>query len=140
LHPQRAQLFSFQALPHSASKNTRGGGIPNIGTFKRSTFKPSNDPLVPLRPNAFGATIGKGTRFLYDTGKQLRSPRCLRIRGRTSGTDHRRFRSNPGSVGVASRAWVCRSNAKGVLERVSGFVLTNPELKLDRSRVARARI
>src|SRR2546427_4192951 len=36
-------------------------------------------PSVPLQPNAFGATIRKGTRFLRDPGKQLRSSRCLRI-------------------------------------------------------------
>jgi hypothetical protein len=71
-------------------------------------------PSVPLRRKAFDATICKGTGFLHHPGKQLRSPRCLRLRERTSGTVHRRSRSQvvPGS---------------GVLTRVSGFVLTNPE-------------
>jgi hypothetical protein len=59
----------------------------------RSTFKPSNDPLVPLQPNAFGATIPKGTRILHHPGKQLRSPRCLRIRERISETARCRSRS-----------------------------------------------
>src|SRR5260370_15467186 len=45
---------------------------------QRSTFKPSNVPSVPLQPSAFGATIHKGTRFLRDPRKELRSPRCLR--------------------------------------------------------------
>src|SRR5260370_14365591 len=56
---------------------------------------------VPLQPEAFGATIGKGTRFLLDPRKQLRSPRCLRLLG-----GHREpFDGVPGypdSVGVAS--------------------------------------
>ncbi len=70
---------------------------------------------APLQRTAFGATICKGTGFLHHPGKQLRSPRCLRLRERTSGTVHRRSRSQvvPGS---------------SVLIRVSGFVLTNPEL------------
>ena len=78
----------------------------NLQTFKRSP--------VPLRPNAFGATIPKGTRFLYDPGKQLRSPRCLRIRERTSGT---------------ARVWSPLQVVPGssVLRRVSGFALINPE-------------
>ncbi len=41
---------------------------------------------VPLQPNAFGATIRKGTGILHDQGKQLRSPRCLRLGERTLGT------------------------------------------------------
>ena len=36
-------------------------------------------PSVPLQPNVLGATIGIGTRNLQDPGKQLRSPRCLRL-------------------------------------------------------------
>src|SRR6266436_6316089 len=65
---------------------TKKHGVGILPTFQRSTFKPSNVPPVPLQPNSFGATIPKGTRFLYDPGKQLHSPRCLRIRERTSGT------------------------------------------------------
>ncbi len=52
-----------------------GGVLP---TFKRSTFKPSNDHLVPLQPNALGATMSEGAGILRAPGKQLRSPRCLR--------------------------------------------------------------
>ena len=36
-------------------------------------------PSVPLRRKHFGATIRKGARFLCHPGKQLRSPRCLRL-------------------------------------------------------------
>jgi hypothetical protein len=94
-----------------------GGVLP---TFKRSTFKPSNDPLVPLQPKAFGATIPKGTRILHHPGKQLRSPRCLRIRERTSGTVHQRSRSQvvPGSTvltldrsKVARATFPCRTDS-----------------------------
>jgi len=62
-------------------------------------------PSVPLRRRHFGATIRKGTRFLYDPGKQVRSSRCLRIRERTSGT------VQP-TLPIASRAWVQRSNVE----------------------------
>src|SRR6267143_2001887 len=41
------------------------GVLPGVlPTSKRSTFKPSNDPLVPLQPKALGATIGIGTHSL----------------------------------------------------------------------------
>jgi hypothetical protein len=66
------------------SYSSRNGGYG--GCSHRSTFKPSNDTLVPLRHAHFGATIRKGTEFLCDPGKQLRSPRCLRILERTTGT------------------------------------------------------
>ncbi len=57
--------------PEVRSRSTRLGGakIPDPGVF----------PPVPLQPTAFGATIRKGARFLHYPGKQLRSPRCLRI-------------------------------------------------------------
>ncbi len=71
-------------------------------------------PPVPLQPKAFGVTICKGARFLHGPGKQLRSPRCLRLRERTSGT-----------VRVWSPLQVVPGSS--VLRRVSGFVLTNPE-------------
>ncbi len=65
-------------------------------------------PSVPLQPNALGATIGIGTRNLRDPGKQLLSPRCLRLqRGHREQSDD--VPGHPGSVGVASRAWVQRS-------------------------------
>jgi hypothetical protein len=34
---------------------------------------------VPLHPTSLGATMANSARFLYHPGKQLRSPRCLRI-------------------------------------------------------------
>ena len=112
--------FRFKRFRTLYQKN----GVGILPTFQRSTFKPSNVPPVPLQPNSFGATIPKGTRFLYDPGKQLHSPRCLRIRERTSGT---------------ARSWSPLQVVPGssVLRRVSGFVLQTLS-KLDRSRVARA--
>ncbi len=84
-------------LLESALTKNRGVGV--LRTFQRSTFQRSNDPSVPLQPNAFGATIARGAKFLHDPGKQVRSPRCLTVRERTSGTVHRRSRSQvvPGS-------------------------------------------
>jgi len=76
-----------QEAPHFLYVPTFGRS--DWGTCRRSGVPPP----VPLQPNAFGATIPKGTRFLHHPGKQLRSPRCLRLRERTSGTVHRRSRS-----------------------------------------------
>src|SRR5882762_3786382 len=42
--------------------------IPN-GVAGRSTFKPSNDPPVPLQRKALGATIGKGARNSSRSGE-----------------------------------------------------------------------
>jgi hypothetical protein len=114
LHRAKSQPLYFQAFPHSLPKNTRGGGTSSFSIEAPSQLWDGTFPSVPLRRKAFGATICKGTGFLHHPGKQLRSPRCLRLRERTSGTVYRRSRSQvvPGS---------------GVLTRVSGFVLTNPE-------------
>src|SRR6267378_2601270 len=100
-------------------------------------------PSAPLRRAAFGATIRKGTRNLYDPGKQLRSPRCLTILSGHRGP----FDDVPGYTPTQSGSQVVPGSS--VLTRVSGFVLTNPEQcgfqglylqtlsNLDRSRVAR---
>ncbi len=65
-------------------------------------------PSVPLQPDPLGATIGIGTSNLCNPGKQLLSPRCLRLeRGHREQSDD--VPGHPGSVGVASRAWVRRS-------------------------------
>ena len=95
-------------LPSSVSRksfvchsyeNTRGVGV--FFPLWNST-KPHSDvrtcrsldvPQGPLQPTAFGATIRKGTRFLYVMGKQLSLARCLRIRERISGTVPHRSRS-----------------------------------------------
>src|ERR1700730_9760446 len=70
------------------------GCTPNVQTFNLQTFKRSSrHPLVPLQPNALGATIGNDTRILHDPGKQLCSPRCLRLRERISRTVQDRSRS-----------------------------------------------
>src|SRR5712691_7185746 len=76
-------------------------------------------PSVPLQPTALGATIGKGARILHHPGKQLRSPRCLRIE-----SGHRElFDDVPGHTPTRSGSQVVPGSS----------VLT-----LDRSRVARA--
>src|SRR5438132_7487508 len=67
------------------------------------------NPLVPLQGKAFGATIRKGTGFLHDPRKQLRSPRCLRL---VSG--HRELSTNvPGRKS-------CLGPAFYTLERYNG--------------------
>jgi len=109
-------------LDATLTKN-RGGVVHPLGRFDArmleisdvATFRRLDVPPVPLRPNAFGATIRKGTRFLHHPGKQLRSPWCLRVRERTSGTVHRRSRSKtptrsgsqvvPGSFVLMHRAF-----------------------------------
>jgi hypothetical protein len=65
--------------------------LSDVGTFRRADVQ--TNPFVPLRCTYFGATIRKGTRFLCDPGKQLRSSRCLRLRERISGTVPHRSRS-----------------------------------------------
>ena len=115
LSPLFAALMRLLHLGRFYGTKT-GGCVPKIRileegvlpTFKHSTFKPSNDPLVPLQPSAFGATIPKGARILHDPGKHLRSPRCLTIRERTSGAVHRRSRSQvvPGSSVLTLRAFL----------------------------------
>jgi len=62
---------------------------------------PVATPSVPLQRKAFGATIRKGTGFLHDPRKQLRSPRCLRLRADIGDSSI--------LVPFASRAWVQRS-------------------------------
>jgi len=155
LHSQKTQPPCFQSIPHSASKNTRGGGTPvsRARPFRGDYHPPNQSPVtnhqsplwpsVPLQPNALGATIGNSARKLHDPGKQLRSPRCLRI---LSG--HREpFDDVPGYTPTQSGSQVVPGSS--VLTRVSGFVLTNPEQcgfqglylqtlsNMDRSRVAR---
>lgn len=72
--PARTSTPFFSSVSALFAKNDPGWGY-----SQRATFKLSNDPLVPLQPNALGATMSEGTRILHDPGKQLRSPRCLRI-------------------------------------------------------------
>ena len=79
-----------------------------LGISDVATFRPLDVPPVPLQLNALGATIGNGTRNLRHPGKQPLSPRCLRVeRGHREQFDD--VPGHPGSVGVASRAWVHRS-------------------------------
>src|SRR6266478_9144498 len=119
-------------------QETPGEGLHFLGV---QACGPSNDPPVPLQPTALGATIGKGARILHHPGKQLRSPRCLRIEsGHREPFDDVPDHTPTRSGSQVDRLTIALARRPGsiVLERVSGFVLTNPELELDRSRVARA--
>ena len=88
------QVLSFHILVHSFAackivsrlfskasalfaKNHPGWG--DLPFFDVPTFQRSNDTPVPLQRTHLGATIGKGVRNVRHPGKQLRSPRCLRI-------------------------------------------------------------
>ncbi len=77
--------FSRSTLLFSSNSELFTAKHPAWGTHNVPTFKHSNiqtfqrSPSVPLQPNALGATIRKGTEFLHDPRKQLRSPRCLRL-------------------------------------------------------------
>src|SRR6266436_1614525 len=136
LHASKTQLFCFQSIPHSLPKTTGVGALP---MFQRQSLSPiltslppyfitsSVPPSVPLQPTALGATIGKGARILYAPGKQLRSPRCLRI---VSG--HREpFDDVPDQTPTRSGSQVDRLTI-ALARRPGSTVLT-----LDRSRVAR---
>src|SRR5713226_2855349 len=110
------------------------GGTPNFPTCKRSNFANlSSNPYlvtslppylvtssvlpVPFQPDAPGATMSEGAGILHAPGKHLLSPRCLRLeRGHREQLDD--VPGHPGSVGVASRAWVQRSRV-GPISRVA---------------------
>ena len=91
LRVAKTQLYCFQALPHSSAKTPGVWGCwlpsptPRRSEWGRVAFLTFLLPLsnshsfVPLRPNLLGATIVIGATFLRLPGKQLRSPRCLRI-------------------------------------------------------------
>src|SRR6267378_3518610 len=129
----------FQSFPHSSPKNTRWGyPVSCARPFRGDDHAPNQSPAcpdlvgvtnhhsplwpsAPLRRAAFGATIRKGTRNLYDPGKQLRHPRCLTILSGHRGP----FDDVPGYTPTQSGSQVVPGSS--VLTRVSGFVLTNPE-------------
>src|SRR5712692_10799970 len=115
-------------------------GVGALPMFQRQSLSPiltslppyfitsSVPPSVPLQPTALGATIGKGARILYAPGKQLRSPRCLRIE-----SGHREpFDDVPDHTPTRSGSQVDRLTI-ALARRPGSTVLT-----LDRSRVARA--
>ena len=124
-----ASLF-FQSLAHSFRCD--GGVCPgcprNLPARRRANVRPilspylitsSISPSVPLQPNALGATIGKVARILHDPGKQLRSPRCLRLRERTSGTVQHRSRSQ---TPVRSELQVVPRSSVLYLDRSAGWL------------------
>jgi len=122
--------LSFHALAHSfalsctsAKSNSfrfkrfrtlckeKGHGGEALPTFNLQTFKPSNLQTFqrsarPIAAHALWCHNPPRHAISSRSGKQLRSDRCLRIRERT-------LQVVPGS---------------SVLRRVSGFVLTNPDL------------
>ena len=124
------RISFFQSLAHSFRCD--GGyvqGCPrNLPARRRANVRPilspylitsSISPSVPLQPNALGATIGKVARILHDPGKQLRSPRCLRLRERTSGTVQHRSRSQ---TPVRSELQVVPRSSVLYLDRSAGWL------------------
>jgi hypothetical protein len=99
------------------------GGTPHDA----QTFRPADVqtiPPVPLQPTVFGATIRTGTKRAASRGKQIVTGWCLTI---VSG--HCFWMTAKRTSGIArfgSRLQVVPGSS--VLLRVSGFVLTNPEL------------
>src|ERR1700687_175451 len=123
LHSQKTQPPCFQSFPHSASKNTRGWGYPR---FPRSTVQTRlsrseqvtshESPVTSLLIRPIAATRpwchnGQRHEKSLRSGETTPLPPVSNNTERTSGTVRRRSRSHPDSVGVASRAWVQRSNA-----------------------------
>src|SRR6266446_2890546 len=91
-----------------------------------------SSPVRPIAANRPWCHNWQRRENSSPSGETTPLPPVSKNRERTSGTVRRRSRSHPDSVGVASRAWVQRSNA--------GFRVCTckPRAKLDRSRVARA--
>src|SRR5229473_2743302 len=129
-HP-KLNSFVFSRFRTLCQKPPGVGALP---MFQRQSLSPiltslppyfitsSVPPSVPLQPTALGATIGNGARILHHPGKQLRSPRCLRIE-----SGHREpFDDVPDHTPTRSGSQVVPGSS--VLMRVSGFVLANPEL------------
>jgi hypothetical protein len=75
--PRLSAFFSCSCALFCAKK-TAGGGIPNV-----QTFEPSNLPNLPhpshCSQTALVPQSAKAREFFSYPGKQLRSPRCLRI-------------------------------------------------------------
>jgi hypothetical protein len=61
LHSSKTQLVCFQAIPNSLRK-TPGWGYPLRSPARDAPSSRVGHPSVPLRREAFGATIWKGTR------------------------------------------------------------------------------
>jgi hypothetical protein len=123
LHLQETQPPCFQSFPHSASKKHPGGGYPR---FPRSTVQRrlSRSQLVtshespvtslairPIAANVLWCNNPERHKESLRSGETTPLPPVSNNTERTSGTVRRRSRLHPDSVGVASRAWVQRSNA-----------------------------
>jgi hypothetical protein len=66
----------LRSAPSHRSRSSRPPGVFDLWSLI-SDHSPL--PSVPLHPTSLGATMANGARFLHHPGKQLRSPRCLRI-------------------------------------------------------------
>jgi hypothetical protein len=94
------------------------GGTPQRRSDVQTCGRSDVFPPVPLQPNVFGATIRKGTRILHHPGKQVRSPRCLRI---VSG--HRgQLDDVPGHTPIRSGSQVVPRFSVPNLNRVAGWL------------------
>jgi len=127
-----SKWLTAQANPFRCNtyKNHRGGdGVQSLGFTEHGTLVTGHGsrisvPSVPLQRNRFGATIPKGAKFLYDPGKQLRSPWCLRI---VSG--HRELSTDvPGSKPLVLTSALARRPRSSVLaqrallDRLAGWL------------------
>src|SRR5260370_35600879 len=75
-----------------------------LPTSKLSTFKPSNDPLVPLQPKALGATIGIGTHSLRSEETTPLPPVSKTTRADIGNCSAPLPVTDSGQIGVVSRA------------------------------------
>src|SRR6267378_4425748 len=120
LHSQRTQPPCFQLSPHSGSKKKhRGWGTPlsSARPFRGDCHAPNQSPVTS---HLFGhPSHCSQTRLVPQLATALETsrsgettplPPVSNNTERTSGTVRRRSRLHPDSVGVASRAWVHRSN------------------------------
>ena len=129
LHSQKTQPPCFQSFPHSAPRNT-GWEVPR---FLRSTVqrrlsrseqvtglpRPCRGHESPVTSLAIRTIAANGLwcnnperhKESLRSGETTPLPPVSNNTERTSGTVRRRSRLHPDSVGVASRAWVQRSNA-----------------------------
>src|SRR6266851_3379294 len=127
-------LFSIDSALFA--KNHRGWGhsqCSNVSRYPQSLHHYFlSSPVRPIAANRPWCHNWQRRENSSPSGETTPLPPVSKNRERTSGTVRRRSRSHPDSVGVASRAWVQRSNA--------GFRVCTckPRAKLDRSRVARA--
>ena len=144
---KKINSLCFQAIPNSLAKTPGGGGSESsflrrldVGTFRCSFCIPNGvtgrSPIRPIAAKRLWCHNPQRYEISSRSGETTPLLPVSKNSERTSGTPSTFPIEDPDSVGVASRssydrtckkAWVHRSNAKGVLT-------------LDRSRVARVSI